>query len=281
MKLFFSLIFSFSIFVASANELIDEKGHPTPPLLSLFELLDIPSIEAAKKNWRQRGERWDFEEVSSEKEDAIHALLKDLGVFDQKIASKQHYKYGIVLGALIPAVRIRLGSLLDEWNRGVRFDYLVFLTGQRPLHVEKESIKVFLNDKNTDLAFDKDWVYDGNFPKNETEMMRSVFEQAALPEEIKKLPLIIIDAPPIPPLGRPTTESTVIEWLKTNPEKGSCLFFSAQPFVGYQDAILRCYLDPDFSVETVGRAGGLTFPTAILLDTVAKWLFWELQQGKK
>ena len=283
--LFFTLAFSWSIF---ASALVDKEGKITPSLLSLFELLNIPHggslkeiAQSARANWWQLGERWNFKPRFPEKEAFIHDLLQEMGCFSAITASQKEYEYAFVLGSLASNVRKRIGALLDEWNRGVRWNKIIFLTGDRLLHPQKETFAVLTDAENKELPIRKNWVFCGSPPQTETEMMLLIWDQADLPKELRDLPIIAIDAPPVSLRGRPTTETTISKWLKMNPSPGSCIAFSSQPFVGYQHAIFATLLPSSFSIETAGRGGGKEFPTSVLLDNIAKWLYWEVRQQEK
>jgi hypothetical protein len=214
--------------------------------------------EMPPQSWVQSGDRWTFQDVAEEKRSDILAIFEEMGWFEVKYASKKHYDYAVVLGALHASVIKRITHLVDTYNQGVRFDMVVFLTGQRPLHPEKES----------------------SFKGMEIDMMLEVWNTFPLPKEVRALPLIIVDAPPIPGRERPTTESTLYAWLDMAPKEGSSLFFSSQPFVNYQDAIIKQVLPSSFKVETIGPEGGKKLPIAVLLDTAAKWMEWNSSREK-
>ncbi|NGX51295.1 MAG: hypothetical protein K1060chlam2_01160, partial [Chlamydiae bacterium] len=190
------------------------------PIETLFETLGVANSQEAQEQWSQQGERWTFQDHSEEERSDILSILEEMVSFEIKRASKNHYDYALVLGALYLSVEKRIAHLVDEYSRGVRFDVVVFLTGQRPLHPEKEA----------------------NFSGTETDMMVEVWSTFPMPEELRALPLMVVDAPPLPERGRPTTESTLYAWLEAAPNPGSCLFISSQPFVNYQDAIIKFVL---------------------------------------
>jgi len=52
-------------------------------------------------------------------------------------------------------------------------------------------------------------------------------------------------------MGRPTNGYT-IEWLKLNPIPGSCIAISNQPFVLYQQTVIKILLTYLFQVESFG-----------------------------
>lgn len=239
MKWIFSLLLLFTSLWGNSHE-------------ALFEALDVANAAEAHLKWYQKGDRWTFEDRYEERRDEILPLLEALGYFEAKEASKTHYDYAVVLGALHAAVQKRIDHLIAEYNRGVRFDTIVFLTGMRPVHPEKEM----------------------GFTGTETTVMIQVWNTTPMSEELRTLPLIIIDALPLPQQGRPTTESTLLAWLEENPKPGSCLFFSSQPHVICQDTIIRYVLPSSFEIETIGPEGGRNLPLAVLLDTIARGFYW-------
>lgn len=215
-----------------------------PPIQALEELVDCPFM-----GWIQQGERWTFKDWMEEKRASIIPILDNLGYFEEKQAQESSYQYGIVLGSLHASVKRRIAFLIEEWNRGIRFDSVVFLTGQRKLHPEKEPFE--------DL-------------ETETDLMIWLWDCAEMPKELRDLPLLVIDAKPHPFRSRPNTLITVQSWLAQKPQPGKCLVFSCQPYLNYQHQILRMVLPEDFSIEVIGPKGGKQNPLSVLLDTVAR-----------
>lgn len=226
-------------------------------LLASFLFCDTPTLEQITKSspqeWIQKGDRWTFKDRFEDQRDEIYPVLDSMGMFETKWANEKHYDYALVLGALHGAVEMRIHHIVEEWKRGIRFDNVVFLTGQRPLHLEKEKEFLFL--------------------KNETAMMVHVWETTEMPPELRAIPLTIVDAPSLPLRGRPTTESTVYAWLELSPKPGSILMVSSQPYIRYQRAVLNTLI-PSFEIEGVGREGERTLPISILLDTLGKEICW-------
>lgn len=87
-------------------------------------------------------------------------------------------------------------------------------------------------------------------PTNEYEMMRWVYNHAAIPEEMKKIKtLFVFTLNTIDATGkvkRANTGDTTHEWMKSNPKPGTCLIVSNQPFVGYQTEVTKNFY-PDHS----------------------------------
>ena len=74
-----------------------------------------------------------------------------------------------------------------------------------------------------------------------------------------------------------STADTFIDWLKQNPESGSCLVISNNPYIGYQDLVARTFLPSDFKIETVGSQGSGE-KVSVYLDNLARWLYQEKQR---
>jgi len=233
----------------------------------LLELFDIPPssspqeiVEATQRLWLQKGkERWEFEPRYESLRPKLWPLFQQMGLLEKIEPRETHYDYALVHGALLNRVQERVDYLNDLWKQGVRFDQIVFLSGARPL---QESEKQIVRNLAT-----------------EREMVEWVYNHSDLPKEI---PVLFIDAPMKQQDGiwvRPQTSCTIIHWLMTKPESGSCLAISNQPYAAYQDAVFRNYLPPGFNLETVGPAAGSP-SVAILLDTIAKELYTRTQNPR-
>lgn len=233
MKHFFILIFLFS------------------SLLARSPLEEITGIHPAE--WIQGGERWNFEERFMDKEEELLQGLENLGIFDERRASQTYYDYAIVPGSLYDSIKTRIEFLVEEWNRGVRFETVVFLTGKRKVHPEKESAEVL-----------------GCSLETETDVMRLVWKQTKMPDELRNLPLMIIDAEPFPFRERPNTLATILAFLAENPKPGSCLVVSNQPYIAYQHEVFVALMPKVFTIESVGAAGGRNTPLSVLMDTVGR-----------
>ena len=78
---------------------------------------------------------------------------------------------------------------------------------------------------------------------------------------------------------RPNTGDTIIAWLKHNPKPGEILAISSQPYVQYQDAVLKTLIPHGFSTETIGPATvGDSEAIAVNLDNVARILYQEQER---
>lgn len=237
-----------------------EENRPLQELLSLFDISIENAVSETQKQWLQKGkERWEFDRRFEEMRPKLWPLFEKLGLLDEIEPEQTSYDYALVLGSLLGTMENRVGYLSTLHKKGICFGQIVFLTGDRDLlETEKAECRV----------------------STETEMARWVYEKSDLPRDI---PVVFIHAEKKQIEGkwvRPQTSDTVLEWMKQEPKTGSCLAISNQPYVSYQDAVLRKLLcqkekgDSQFSLETVGKAPQNPPSIALLLDTIAKDLYW-------
>jgi hypothetical protein len=263
----------------------------TPDLIEVLNITGIthdgtlPSIvDATQKAWlRPTGvERWEMDGKYQELSPIISPYFKQLGMIDEIVPTKKEYTYCIVLGATVTAVRKRLSAALDFWKRGIRFKKLVFLVGARPLAPEKESEATLYHNDNKYLPIKAHWVKPATTPKTETEMARMVFDQAELPHGFTEAVEVVFVDTPMQKLAdgterRPNTGDTVRQWITdTEVIPGSVLALSSQPYIRYQDTVLRTLLPKTFTSETVGPKKSGNESVDVMLDNLARWLSEEL-----
>jgi hypothetical protein len=267
MKKAIFLLFCLCMTKCRALTLLNEEGQICKPFLELLKLCDIPTdgpllatALLAKHAWIQEGkERWEYEERFSDKKEEATALLEQIGCFKAVYAKHKQYDYALVLGALMSRVEARLDFLWEQWQKGVRFSTLIFLTGERDITPALESLPPGI--------------------ESETEMMMHLYQHHPLKAAAPDLPLLVVHTPKQKRGGtlmRPNTEDTVRAWLKMRPQPGSCLAVSDQPFVGYQEAVLKVALPSTFRLEVIGPADPGKYPLILYLDNLAKWLGYEL-----
>jgi hypothetical protein len=262
------------------NQLVNQRVRAHPALLTVCQLTDItlsaaPSLEEiiqkTQRHWlRKPGlERHELIDSSYEaKRYLLLPLLQPLKVLD-KVEAKQIYNpYDVVLihGAMADAVKIRIQFLMTEYQRGVRFNQVVLLSGDRPLHTEKESEYLQLG------------------LTTEAEMMQHLWEtMPGLTDSIKQHVHLVVAKGKIVngKYKRPNTRDTVYQWLnELAPKLGDrYLAVSHQPFVPFQDFVLYNTLTEKLkhiSLETIGPQASLDERVAVHLDNLARCLY-ELQ----
>jgi hypothetical protein len=172
------------------------------------------------------------------------------------------------MGAAYPRMQTRLVHLVDLWQKGVRFDQVVLLSGARPLTQSEQSALV-----------DAYGLQDSTIiPLTEADAMKLVYETIDMPDAMRKVSLVVIDVPmqitKSGALARPTTGDTVNQWMELHPKPGNCLVISNQPYVAYQHSVSKTLLPKDFIVETVGAQSTDT-QIDVYLDTIARLLYQE------
>ena len=272
--------------------LIDRHNNPTPALLKILTIMKsphngtLPSITSTTQEWlRPAGkERWQTHDTFVPiHEHHLSPLFKEL-CLEQKIEPLQKsYDYALLLGGTVDDVRNRLAYLITLSNQGIRFGALVILTGQRQLDATLESHELLLHNTRDDLPSRQEFSFNGHFPETETEMITFILQQTDIPAVLHKIPHFLIDTPMQMGengfLRRPNTQDTITQWLtKCNPHAGSILAVSNQPFVGYQNAVLRNNMPQGFTIETVGNAYENNESIATRLDALARWIYNENQK---
>lgn len=237
--------------------------------VALFELsfaLSVPQdtdiVEEAQK-WLRRPdqERWEMAEIPFQEALLILNWAEKQGLFADWRPVRMRYDKAVILGATTSRMQMRLDYLKQLWLEGVRFDEMVWLTGDRPL------------DEKADALLDR--------CQNESEAARLLWEETDLPQEMRMVPLTFI-AVPMKAGGsfpkRPNTEDTIIAWLNTNPGSCTALFVSDQPFCGYQFAVVKTCLPASIEYELVGPGvdpASHPAAAAITLDSIARWIYQE------
>lgn len=280
--------------IISQLKIVTAKGKPRQGLLHLLDLCGIKHdatladiIEKTQHEWlRKPGtERWQNDDVPEKiaRETAI-PCFEQLGILKEVTVTYSTYDYAFLLGAAAERVRVRLSFLVALWMWGIRFKQVVLLGSERPLSSVADSVPSLLNVPQVGLPTRKDWIAPSKLPQTEAEMMRMIYDQVEMPHGMRKLPLVVINSSQIKTADgsfrRATTADTIIDWLKTNPKPGRCLFVSNQPYVGYQYTVARVLMPKTFVIDTVGAAveNREMIKVNIYLDTIARWLFQEVNK---
>jgi len=254
---FYSLIF--------ASPIQDHKIDPTAfaQLVSALHIQGPDFISETQKQWLRKPfqERWEMVELPSQERDFVLKWAKEQGMFAPWRPSCTSYDKALILGATAPRMQTRLEYLKKLWNEGIRFSEIVWLTGERAL---VKSVDGLLTDRCN----------------NESEAACVIWKEADLPKGMRALPVIFISVPMENALQRPTTQSTLIAWLKAYPTPCTALFVSDQPFCGYQFATVKSILPYTFSFDLVGEGENPNaYPNlpvaAIVLDAIARWIYQE------
>jgi hypothetical protein len=266
----------------------DAQQRPTPALQALLQLCGLPfqgtiaelfeDLKAAFK--RPTGvERWMIQEKYPEKFNEIRDCCEQLCLINEIEPQGKQFDYCIIPGASLNGVRMRLAHSIYLWKEGVRWRKMIFLGCERPLDEKQEPLEVLYNERST-ISSKEGCQKPASAPKTEYEMMRMVHDQAQLPfENISEQWINTPNKLEKEKLVRANTADTVND-LSTNPEKGSCLIISNQPFVGYQHEVFASLL-PGFRVQTVGAEASDETMNAVVLDALTSWLWWIINKKLK
>lgn len=231
--------------------------------LTLGISADQNIIEETQKHWLRKPnqERWELDEINPDQRLFVLNWAQKNGLFNDWKPSCEAYDKACILGATTSRMQMRLDYLKQLWMQGVRFQEIVWLTGDRPL------------DKRIDGLTER--------CKSESEAAHILWNETDLPEEMRNLSVVFVAVPMKAEgslLKRPNTEDTIIAWLKILPEPCKALFVSDQPFCGYQFAVIKTNLPKAFFFDVVGQGvESINHPAAaaIILDSVARWIYQE------
>ncbi len=234
--------------------------HQLASALGISEDQDL--IEQTQQQWLRKpgNERWEMSEISAEKKEFVLRWARKQGLFSDWQPSRKEYDKALILGATTSRMQMRLDFLKDLWNKGVRFNEIVWLTGMRPLDAR----------------------VDGLIGRcaNESEAAHILWKEADLPEEMRYVQVVFVVVP-MKGNERPNTADTIIAWVKRFPEPCTALFVSDQPFCGYQFSVINNYLPKPFLFDLVGKGvDPYSHPAsaAITLDSIARWIYEDTQK---
>ena len=290
--IFFNRYFCFLFITLWSNleskvPLLTSDNQPTELLLEFLDIQNIPYkgtlsslITNLHEQWLKRirppgTERWEIDhEVIEEFETQASQLmpyLKKFGFVDHQFPYQHSFHYAVLLGSDMSDFCKRLDYLNYLYEQGIHFEKVIVLTGQRIL--SPKETKMYLQKCLMAIGTSCN-LHDINGPlTTETQMVQAIMNHARVPWKAK---VEIIHTPPTYVNGimkRPNTTDTVIEWLKYLPQPGSILAISTQPFVLYQDIVLKRILPKNFYIETVARQALPSVKMAVYLDTLVRYLY--------
>lgn len=256
----------FFLCLVSSLQAVPIQHHPLnqDAVQKLADLLGIPEgsdiVQQTQSRWLRHPhqERWEMTELEEEQKALVLTWAQHEGFYDAWTPNETHYDQAIILGATTYRMQSRLGELKRIWQSGVRFDEILFLTGDRPL----DPIETFTDSCQT-----------------ETEAAYLIFQITDLPKEMRELPFRIISVP-MSNIGRPNTKDTILAYAEEMDSPKKALFISDAPFCGYQFAVINAYLPDAFLFDVAGKkADPSVHPAAaaITLDAIARWLYQEKQ----
>ncbi|MCX7337903.1 MAG: hypothetical protein NTX76_01290 [Alphaproteobacteria bacterium] len=290
--LFFTIIYS-----------TKNKPETHPHLLELFSVLGIshdgtvPDItQLCQKLFRRKPgqERWQMEEIYSDKREKLLPILQKLGVLDEIRPFLNQYDTILINGGLVSRMRVRLKFLDEQWAKQVRAKHIVFLVSDRPLDPIKESIEVINNPQNSTIPFRPGWsaAVASVTPKTEADAAKIVWDQIITQPGLRRTKVHYVRAPMIMDektqiVKRPGTIDTMNAWLDTKPTPGKYLVISNNPFILYQCQVIknalkkRGYSGNGAYLEATGPAADKDTPISVHMDNIALWLEAKADEQKE
>lgn len=166
------------------------------------------------------------------------------------------YDYAVILGGTLPSIRRRLWFLKQEWERGVRFRHLVFLSGERKLYKNQEDEEDFINPSFNPYPISEDWAYNNQLPKNERDVAEFVWRQMKLPEDWASrisVSFMTIDIKNRKEKVGESLKELLPFWASKISNPGTVLFVSSQPFIELDSlTICKTLKDYDMRFDIVG-----------------------------
>jgi hypothetical protein len=216
-------------------------------------------VTATQVKWLRRPtqERWEMDLLSLEQDEQVLAWAAAHNLLAPWVPTQSSYDKALILGATVPHMQIRLHYLEQLWHSGVRFQEVVWLTGQRPLDPQADG---FLD-----------------CCSSESEAAHLLWDKEPLPDEMRALPVTFVEVPMKSEGRRPNTQDTIVAWANTV-DPCRALFISEQPFCGYQFAVIDGSLPSSFAFDVVGPGQTLDAHPALsgmTLDSLARWLYQE------
>lgn len=231
---------------------------------------------------------------------SVFRLFQSLGDVGPLYPRQKRYRYILLNGSTVANMRQRLKTLVDFVETKKLKLYpdteVFFLTGERDLFPEEDEAQLM---DPAPLTRNPAWGKPATLPVTEDQAAAWIWGQTNMPMSLRDIKVIFISAKKKtekdPATGkvrlkRPTTFDTIQTWIQEErPEPGSCISVSNQPYVYYQEAVIKGafkkagFLEKGFSVEGVGLdqedQSLETFQKhiAVVMDNFARTLYTELQ----
>ncbi|WP_010298034.1 hypothetical protein [Candidatus Odyssella thessalonicensis] len=281
-----------------SSALISDNFLPSPALREIFKIIQLPAAgdiftfsTLAQQHLLRPAGLWRWEVGASPYEDKasqLMPLLEKMGLRGPQQPIQQKYQTIFIHGTIFFNLRPRLKFLDALWEQGLRADDIILVAGQRPLNPEVETGTALFDQAHCPYPFAPGWQPPAHMPANQTEVGRLVWDQIILNRYLREQKLTVLTVPD--PLDASTgqkrhanTGDTIWHWLKSSTSVRSCLAISNNPFIGYQDAVLREVMAeqkimvPSPACETAGAAANADVGLSIYLDSLARWLYSEVK----
>ncbi len=206
-------------------------------------------------------ERWEIKPAAwmLKNQEANFSYLRTLGFIDSVKPTTTSTDAICILGTTLERITNRLNYANLAVTDGIQADKLILLAGERVATLGVDGTKEQL----TNIA--NNYHISDLIKLTETHLIQEAYNNSLLSNN--KIPSYVIDTP-AGDLPRPTTQTTIlelIEWPKQHEDINDILFVSNQPYVKYQEAIIKEVLQSrniSINVEVIGS--GIEFSNADL-----------------
>lgn len=251
------------------SALLSETGTPHKK--------DFNSMVEATQQWRRKPgqERWEVTDLnfSAKQKKKVRKYLAALGLINQQKPNKKQFDYALVLGATAPRMKSRFQHLVTLWKEGVRFDRIIFLSGERPIHDDIDMTELLVSDViGKEASRDKK---QKARPATEKEAARMVYMSTEMPDDMQNIPVELFSSSRtwlVDRWQRGNTRDSFKSWVKSNPKPGSALIVSNQPHLLYQQEVIRQELPQGFITEGTAQQADPDSQIIMILDALALWL---------
>lgn len=266
-------------FVNEGKTLFHE-GSPTPELGKILDREGIESrtprsiLEETQRKWlgmRSDSVRQAINVQTTPPSSEDLQLYREVGMVDAIHPTQKHYNYALILGTVTRFMASSLDYLINLWEKeGIRFDKIIFLTGDRPLY--GEYVKFDQMPKEVLRPEEPQPVL-----KTETQAARFLADRMAVrfpPGFPQGENLIVVEAKAPQGKRRANTKDTIIAFLDAHFKPGTYLAIAQQPFAGRQALVLKKDLSKaGFNGELVATPALDTMPKSFYLDSLTRWIY--------
>ena len=234
------------------------ENYYCPPLATdnqlAYTILTI--VRETQENFTIRNgeqERWEVHSLNwmTQNKERLRHNLKTLGFIEAIKPQQQSVDAVCVLGATTAKMADRIDYVESLIQAGLQTKSIILLAGERYVTKDVDGTEKELTQLAKKLNF-PDWR-----KLTETHLIKDLYSTSAL--QNRGIMTYLIDTP-ARNLPRPTTQTTTLElisWLKTHDNIKKIIFVSNQPYVHYQNAIIRSIFEeqklPHY-YEVVGNA---------------------------
>ncbi len=229
-----------------------------------------------------------LENVSQEQKEKLLAMFKASGVLKEVLPTIESPDYILIMGSTIPSMRSRI-MFLDRLVREGKLHLhpktkLVFLTGDRPLF-KSETKEILLNP--APFPRRSHWKAPEKLPDNERDLSPFLWGQLALSPQLLHITPLHVKALKKKNTKRATTADTVEAFVHDyNPQSGSVLVISENPFIMYQCLVSKTLFLTKGLTGFAFEGAGIFKPyhdldqdvrLGVLLDNLARTLYQRIK----